>query len=212
MKYQSPDAGDAAAPRWWHRYEAMREAQHDRFVRRWGNRFPRLRNRRAARRLVVALLVTIMLVLAAAIGTFFARWAVVAFMVVLLAVFLPLVVILRAITLNVNDAPASSLDEFQLAGRNAARSIAFSALWASMFIPYILLMAVSHGGNSSVSGEVIYGSAVLLIVLVCGATCIPVCLAGWWLQDPDPEDYEPFPHHTTSHLADRAGETGGHHL
>lgn len=211
MNNPNPGNGDSTAPRWWHRYETMRTAQHDRFQQRWENRFPRLRNRRAARKLVVALAITLGATLAAAIGTFFTHWSVLVFLV-LVAVLLSIVWILRAITLNVNDAPAASLDEFQLAGRNAARSIAYTALWASMFIPYILLLAVSRGGNSSVSGEVIYGSAVLLIVLVTGATCIPAGLAGWWLQDPDPEDYEAFPQQTASDPAESAGQTGGPHI
>ncbi|PXW27947.1 UNVERIFIED_CONTAM: hypothetical protein DES50_11260 [Williamsia faeni] len=210
MNSPDPVTRGPAGHRWWQRYETMRAAQHDRFLRRWANRFPRLRNRRTARRLVVALTITMLLVLAAAIGTFFANEAIIAFAALTIGVMLPIIWILRAITLNVNDAPASSLDEFQLAGRNAARSIAYTALWVLMFIPYILLMAVSQGGDSSVSGEVIYGSALLLIVLVAGVSCIPLGLAAWWLQDPDPEDYEPYPHSGTSDLAESATETGGH--
>jgi hypothetical protein len=147
---------------------------------------------------VIALVVTVVLVFASAIGTFFTMWAALPFVALIFVAMLPLVYVLRAVTRNVSDAPASALDEFELASRNAARSIAYTALWISMFIPYIVLIILSGGGNNSVDGQVIYGSAVLLIVLVAGATCIPTCLIGWWLPDPDPEDFATYSEVATS--------------
>lgn len=184
---------ESAKPAWWRGYEEWQVRRHEKFLRRYGHRFPRLRNRRSARKLVVALVISVILVIASAIVMFFTMWAAPAFIVLISFVMLPLVYVLRAVTRNVSDAPASALDEFELASRNAARSIAYTALWVSMFVPYLVLIILSGGGDNSVDGQVIYGSAVLLIVLVTGATCIPTCLIGWWLPDPDPEDFATYP-------------------
>jgi hypothetical protein len=184
---------ESSKPDWWRGYEDWQLRRHERFVRRYGHRLPGLRNRRSARRLVIALVITVALVFATAIGTFFTMWAALPFVALIFMAMVPLVYVLRAVTRNVTEAPASALDEFELASRNAARSIAYTALWISMFVPYIVLIILSGGGNNSVDGQVIYGSALLLIVLVAGATCIPTCLIGWWLPDPDPEDFATYP-------------------
>jgi fatty acid desaturase len=197
---------ESSKPAWWRGYENWQVRRHEKFLRRYGHRLPRLRNRRSARRLVIALAVTVALVFASAIATFFTAWAALPFLVIILGAMLPLIYILRTVTLNVSDAPASALDEFELASRNAARSIAYTALWISMFIPYIVLLILAGGGDHTVDGQVIQGSAVLLIVLVAGATCIPTCLIGWWLPDPDPEDFATYPEVATS---DYVIEPGG---
>jgi hypothetical protein len=183
---------ESSKPAWWRGYEQWQVRRHEKFLRRYGHRFRGLRNRRSARRLIVALGTAVVCVIASAIGTFFTMWAALPFVVLIFIALVPLVYVLRAVTQNVSDAPASALDELELASRNAARSIAYTALWVLMFIPYLVLIILSGGGDNSVGGQVIYGSALLLIVLVAGATCIPVCLVGWWLPDPDPEDFATY--------------------
>ncbi|WP_189339125.1 hypothetical protein [Williamsia muralis] len=182
-----------AIPGWWRGYESAQARRHQKFMARSGTRFNGLRNRRSARRLIIALIATMLLIFATAIAMFFTDWAAVPFVGLVFCALLPLVYALKVVTLNVSDAPAAVLDEIQLASRNAARSIAYTALWISMFIPYAILLILSTGRGDSVDAQAIYGSAVLLIILVTAATCIPTCLIGWWLPDPDPEDFATYP-------------------
>ncbi|WP_206186688.1 hypothetical protein [Williamsia sp. 1135] len=212
MNHPNSAIPESAKPSWWLRYENWQAKSHEKFLRRWGTRFPRLRNRRSARRLVITLILSWILVFVCSIAAFFTMWFVVPFLVLISLVFLPALYVLRAITLNVSDAPAAALDEIQLSTRNAARSLAFTVLWVGMFIPYLLLIAISRGSDT-VDGQVIYGTGMLLIVLVVAATSIPICIVGWWLSDPDPEDYAVYdppqysqvpPHETTN-----ATNTGG---
>lgn len=212
MNHPNSAIPESAKPSWWLRYEAWQAKSHDKFLRRWGTRFPRLRNRRSARRLVIALIISWILVFACSMAAFFTMWFGLPFIALILFVFLPVLYVLRAITLNVSDAPAAALDEIQLSTRNAARSIAFTVLWIGMFVPYLLLIFISSGSDS-VSGQVIYGAGMMLIVLVVAATSIPICIVGWWLNDPDPEDYAVYdlPQYTEvpPHENRNAPNTGG---
>lgn len=198
MNHPNSAIPESAKPSWWLRYETWQAHSHEKFLRRWGTRFPRLRNRASSRRLVIALVVSWILVFMCSIAAFFTMWFGLPFIALIAFVFLPVLYVLRAITLNVSDAPAAALDEIQLSTRNAARSLAFTVLWVGMFIPYLLLILISSGADDSVSGQVIYGAGMLLIVLVVAATSIPICIVGWWLADPDPEDYAVYdpPQHT----------------
>lgn len=212
MNHPSSAIPESAKPSWWLRYETWQAKSHEKFLRRWGTRFPRLRNRASARRLVIALIVSWILVFMCSIAAFFTMWFGLPFIALITFVFLPVLYVLRAITLNVSDAPAAALDEIQLSTRNAARSLAFTVLWIGMFIPYLLLIAISSGSDS-VNGQVIYGAGMLLIVLVVAATSIPICIVGWWLSDPDPEDYVAYdlPQYTQEppHETRNAPNTGG---
>lgn len=189
MNHPNSPIPESAKPRWWRGYEGWQARNHEKFLRRWGTRFPRLRNRRSARRLVIALIITWILVFACSITAFFTGWFALPYIALIVFVFLPILYVLRAITLNVGDAPAGALDEIQLSTRNSARSLAYTALWVTMFIPYLVLIIVSGGADDSVSGQVVYGAGTLLVVLLVAATCLPTCLLAWWLNDPDPEDY-----------------------
>lgn len=205
---------ESAKPAWWRRYESWQANRHEKFLRRWGARFPRLRNRRSARWLVIALTLSWILILVCSIAAFFTMWFGLPFIVLIAFVFLPVMYVLRAITLNVSDAPAAALDEIQLSTRNGARSLAFTALWVAMFIPYVLLLVLSGGANDSVSGQVVYGSGMLLIVLVVAATSAPTCIVAWWLADPDPEDYATYPPlggapEVSPHVNENVSESGG---
>lgn len=213
MNHPNSAIPESAKPGWWRKYETWQANNHEQFLRRWGTKFPTWRNRRTARRLVIALVAAWTLILVCSLAAFFTKWFAIPFVVLIFFVFIPSVSILRAITLNVSDAPAAALDEIQLATRNAARSLAFTLLWATMFIPYLVLIVVSIASRDSVSSQVVYGAGTLLVVLVMAATSLPTCLVGWWLNDPDPEDYAVYDQAdqpgTLPHVADNAATTGG---
>lgn len=169
----------------WRRYDEWRATRHERFSARTAHRLPGLRNRTAYRRLVVVEAILITAMVACAIGAFSSR----IYLLPYGAAIAMLVInqtILRIVTGNTSDAPVPALDEIQLAQRNSARSLGFTALYLLMFIPYAILVALST--RDQVAGQTIYGVAILHITLVVAALILPTMLNAWWMSDPDPED------------------------
>ncbi|WP_168698055.1 hypothetical protein [Gordonia paraffinivorans] len=178
---------EEAKPQVWRRYEDWRGRRHQAFNAKHAHRLTSWRNRRSFRRLVVALLCALALVIVSSgfafVGT---PWFILPSGFGLVAA-LTILTILRIVTGSVADAPVTALDEIQLAQRNSARSFGFFVLSAAMFIPYAVLIALSS--QDEVPGQWVYGSAILLISLVLTAVCVPTMLIAWWMADPDPEDF-----------------------
>ncbi|MYR06573.1 hypothetical protein GTV32_09735 [Gordonia sp. SID5947] len=176
---------EEATPALWRRYDEWRAGRHLRFNEKHAGRLTSWRNRRGARRLVLLQVATLVLALAGALMSFVTAWFLIPF---LLGVFGSIAVqyALRIVTGSIADTPVPALDEIQLAQRNSARSIGFAVLYTLMFIPYIILIVL--GTQDSVSGQSVYGTAILLITLVVIAVVLPTMLTAWWMNDPDPED------------------------
>ena len=66
--------------------------------------------------------------------------------------------------------------------------MAFIVLFSLMFVPYFILVALST--PDQVSGQAVYGTAIVLITLVLFAVMLPTLLTTWWMADPDPEDLD----------------------
>ncbi|ATD69916.1 MULTISPECIES: hypothetical protein [Gordonia] len=173
-------------PELWRRYEDWRGRRHEEFNAKHAHRLPSWRNQRAYRRLVVALIVALVFIIASSSLAFLSSgWFLLPFGIGLVSV-ISILTALRIVTGSVADAPVSTLDEIQLAQRNSARSFGFFVLYAVMFIPYFVLIAISM--RDEVPGQWVYGSAILLISLVLSSICVPTMLIAWWMGDPDPED------------------------
>ncbi|MEO9327120.1 hypothetical protein [Gordonia aurantiaca] len=179
---------EEAKPQIWRRYEDWRGRRHQAFNARHAHRLTSWRNQRSFRRLVIALLCSLAVVIAGSTLAFVgSNWFILPFGLGLVAVLLTLGA-LRIVTGSVADAPVTALDEIQLAQRNSARSFGFFVLYVTMFVPYAVLIAMST--QDEVPGDWVYGSAILLISLVLTAACVPTMLVAWWMSAPDPEDYE----------------------
>lgn len=182
---------DEAKPALWRRYDAWRGERHIRFVRKHARDLMSWRNRRGYRRVVMAQMLSVSITLVATLISFFNNaWFLIPFLIGVTGT-LVCQRILRIITGSVGDAPVSALDEIQVAQRNSARSIAFIVLFTLMFIPYFVLVAFSLADH--VDGQLIYGSAILIVSLLLMAATLPSMLTAWWMADADPEDYPSTP-------------------
>ncbi|GAA1481343.1 hypothetical protein GCM10009624_17830 [Gordonia sinesedis] len=192
---------EEAQPALWRRYDQWRGARHIRFAERHATKLPRWRNRRTYRRLVVLQAMSLLALFVAAVLAYFSmKGLIVPFLIGLLGTF-TCQYLLRIVTGSIGDAPVTALDEFQLAQRNSARSISFFVLFSLMFIPYLVLIVL--GSQDTVDGQLVYGTAILLITLMLTAVTLPNMLIAWWMNDPDPEDIGAP---TISHLTARSSE------
>ncbi|SDU58350.1 hypothetical protein [Gordonia westfalica] len=198
---------EAVKPELWRRYENWRGRRHEEFNAKHAHRLTTWRNQRAYRRLVITLLGALAFIIASSYLAFLSSgWFLLPFGVGLVSV-ITIQTALRIVTGSIADAPVSALDEIQLAQRNSARSFGFFVLYAVMFIPYFVLVAISM--RDEVPGQWVYGSAILLISLVLTAICVPNMLIAWWMGDPDPEDLLDTTHPATTHPATDTAPTGG---
>uniref|UniRef100_UPI003D92C495 hypothetical protein n=1 Tax=Gordonia sp. B7-2 TaxID=3420932 RepID=UPI003D92C495 len=176
-----------ATPAPWRRYDEWRGNRYLQFNQRHAHQLSTWRNRRGYRRLVLLLAFMLAMMIVATVMAFSSRtWFVIPFLVGLAGVMASLY-LLRIVTGSVADAPVSALDEIQLAQRNSARSIGLFVMFVLMFVPYLVLIALSIG-DDPVSADLVYGTAVLLISLLLTAMCVPTMLTAWWMSEPDPED------------------------
>ncbi|MEE3849255.1 hypothetical protein VZC37_02860 [Gordonia sp. LSe1-13] len=176
---------EEATPQLWRRYDRWRGERHVEFNRKHERSLLRWRNRRGYRTLVVAQIVFIVMGLVAAGLAYVTGWFIVPFLGSLVGSIVSQY-LLRIVTGSIADTPASALDEIQAAQRNSARSIGFFVTYMLMFIPYFILIGL--GTQDQVSGDAVYGTAILLIMLMVTATMTPGLLTTWWMSDPDPED------------------------
>ncbi|MCX2967092.1 hypothetical protein VX037_02995 [Gordonia sp. Z-3] len=181
---------EEATPEFWRRYDLWRAQRHLRFNTRHAGSLRRWRNRRGYRTLVVCQLVILAVAGIAAVLSYFTEWFIVPFGVAVVGS-LVCQYLLRIVTGSIADTPVSALDEIQAAQRNSARSMAFIVLYSLMFVPYFILVALST--QDQVSGDAVYGTAIVLITLVLCAVMLPTLLTTWWMSDPDPEDLEVAP-------------------
>ncbi len=181
-----------AQPQVWRRYENWRARRYERLLAKNATKWPRLRNRRTFRRLVVLLVAFLLLLLVSAVIAFVSNtWFIVPYLISLVGILATLSV-LKVVTGSVADAPVSALDEIQLAQRNSARSIGYLVLFSLMFIPF-MMMIVMGSAFQLVTGQNVYGLGVLLITITLVGTCTPTILTSWWMADPDPEDFADDP-------------------
>ncbi|MDY6807505.1 MAG: hypothetical protein SW127_00650 [Actinomycetota bacterium] len=178
---------EEATPELWRRYDLWRARRHLRFNTKHAGQLRRWRNRRGYRTLVVSQLLTLAVAAVGAVLAYFTDWFIVPFLAAVVGSIL-CQYLLRIVTGSIADTPVSALDEIQAAQRNSARSMAFIVLFSLMFVPYFILVALST--PDQVSGQAVYGTAIVLITLVLFAVMLPTLLTTWWMADPDPEDLD----------------------
>lgn len=178
-----------ATPELWRRYDEWRGQRHVRFNQRHAGKLMSWRNRRAARRIVLAETVVLVVLLASAVVAFFTYAFFIPFIIAIVGAFV-VQYLLRIVTGSIAETPVTALDEIQLAQRNSARSVGFIALFSLMFIPYIILIVL--GTREQVHGQLVYGTGILLISLVLTGALVPTMLTAWWSDDADPEDFATY--------------------
>ena len=185
MTFDSYDPLGTRGPEVWARYDNWRARRHEKIMARNAHRFAGLRNHRGIRLVLTIQWGVLALLLAASVTAFFTPLFWIAY-APLLVITIALMLLVRAITGSVGDAPVSALDELQLAQRNSARSIGYISVFSLMFIPYFVLIALTF--RHSVPSQWVYGVAILQITLLAIAGCIPNTLTALWMGAADPLD------------------------
>ncbi|RDI43719.1 hypothetical protein [Nocardia mexicana] len=163
-------------------------------VRRWlvydertSGMLPGWRSRARRRALVVAVAAAIaVLFVVGVLCAFDLRWAPLIWLPAA-AVFLPAWTVLRIVSQRQDSAPTPTLDEFEIAQRNTARSIGLTLTQSLTLVPLLYLIAAGAVFPEADAFRTAYaGGAMALAALLAGG-CAPGMILGWTQPDPEPE-------------------------
>lgn len=166
------------------RYQNYRARQFGKHERKYADSLPGWRIQRRRRILVGALGLTfVCMAVVSVMCAFGVRWAPLLWLPACLA-FFPLWVMLQIVSGRQGDAPDATLDEYELAQRNSARSIGLTITQYLMLVPifYLIFGAVlTDGADTSMAYA---GGLMATTVLLIGG-CAPAMILGWTRPDPD---------------------------
>ena len=162
-------------------YRAQRFLKHE---RTYANSLPGWRTQHRRRILVAGLAVTFAFMAAVSVLCAFGfRWAPLLWLPACL-VFFPLWLTLQIVSGRQGDAPLATLDEFELAQRNSARSIGLTVTQNLMLLPigYLIVGAVTTDGTDT---EMAYAGGLMALTVLLIGGCAPAMILGWTRPDPD---------------------------
>jgi hypothetical protein len=149
--------------------------------------FPRLRTKQRRRQLVLGLaLVFATMMVTGVVAAFDPTIGIVVFAAACLAT-LPLWTTLQIVSDQRGDSPTGALDEWELAERNKARSLALSITQGITLVPAFYLYLGSQWLDDPGRALAASGAILVLACLFVGG-CSPTMILGWTRDDPDPED------------------------
>lgn len=170
-----------------HRYAAYRTRRFLANERKWSTKLPGWRTQRRRRRLVVGLLATFaFMFLVGVVYAFGVKWAPLLWLPACL-IFFSLWTMLQIVSGRQGDAPACTLDEWEVQQRNDARSIGLTVTQTLVLIPVFYLIfgsVITHGENEFMAYA---GGLMVLTTLLLGG-CTPTMILSWTRPDPDHED------------------------
>ncbi|MGV0837352.1 hypothetical protein [Mycolicibacterium thermoresistibile] len=166
------------------RYQDYRTRRFLKHERSYANSLPGWRSQRRRRTLVVGLASTFAFM--AAVGVLCAfgiTWAPLLWIPAVVA-FLPLWTMLQIVSGRQGDAPHDTLDEFELAQRNSARSIGLTVTQYLMLLPifYLIIASVSADGSTT---DIAYAGGLMALTALLIGGCLPAMILGWTRPDPD---------------------------
>jgi hypothetical protein len=162
-------------------YRAQRFLKHE---RTYANSLPGWRTQRRRRILVAGLAITFAFMAAVSVLCAFGiRWAPLLWLPACL-VFFPLWLTLQIVSGRQGDAPLATLDEFELAQRNSARSIGLTVTQNLMLLPisYLIVGAVITDGADA---DMAYAGGLMALTVLLIGGCTPAMILGWTRPDPD---------------------------
>lgn len=166
------------------RYQTYRARRFLKHERTYANSLPGWRTQRRRRMLVTGLALTFAFMAAVSVLCAFGiRWAPLLWLPACL-VFFPLWLTLQIVSGRQGDAPDATLDEFELAQRNNARSIGLTVTQNLMLIPIFYLIFGSVITRGTDTDMAYAGGLMALTVLLIGG-CAPAMILGWTRPDPD---------------------------
>ncbi|MEV6774463.1 hypothetical protein AB0N05_38080 [Nocardia sp. NPDC051030] len=163
-------------------------------VRRWlvhetrmAGMLPGWRTRHRRRVLVILTAVAIFGVFATGVlCAFDLRWGP---LVILpfLAVFFPAWIMLRIASQSQDNAPEQTLDEWQIAQRNTARSIGLTITQTLTLVPVFYLIYGAVLAPEASAFRTAYAGGVMALATLLAGGCAPAMILGWNQPDPEPE-------------------------
>jgi peptidoglycan/LPS O-acetylase OafA/YrhL len=169
------------------RYQDYRTRRFFAMEEKWSTMLPGWRTRRRRRILVTGLAITFVFMFAVGVVCAFGvDWAPLLWLPACLA-FFPLWTTLQVVTGRQGDAPIDTLDEWEVAQRNAARSVGLAVTQWLVMIPvlYLIVGAVITGGTDE---SMAYAGGLMTLTTLLIGGCTPGMILGWTRPDPEPED------------------------
>ena len=166
------------------RYQTYRARRFLKSERTYANSLPGWRPQRRRRVLVVGLGLTFAYMAGVSLACAFGiDWAPLLWLPACLF-FFPLWITLQIVSGRQSDAPDATLDEYELAQRNSARSIGLTITQYLMLLPvfYLIFGAVITDGTDTAMAYA--GGLMVMTVLLIGG-CAPAMILGWTRPDPD---------------------------
>jgi hypothetical protein len=166
------------------RYQNYRARQFSKHERKYADSLPGWRIQRRRRILVGALGLTFACMAVVSVACAFGvRWAPLLWLPACLF-FFPLWVMLQIVSGRQGDAPDATLDEYELAQRNSARSIGLTITQYLMLVPifYLIFGAVLTDGADT---DMAYAGGLMATTVLLIGGCAPAMILGWTRPDPD---------------------------
>ena len=170
------------------RYQDVRTRRFLRQEARFRHWLPRWRTRRRRRLLVAALTAILVGMAAVSLVCLWNRNLGASLWLPACASFLVVWTSLQIVSGRQGDAPRDALDEWELAGRDSARSIGLTVTQTLTFVPAMLLVVVGAQADTVDAGFVYSAGLLVLTTLICGG-CSPAMILAWTRPDPEPDDH-----------------------
>lgn len=166
------------------RYQNYRTKQFLKNESKYANSLPGWRTQRRRRMLVTGLVATFAFMFGVSLLCAFGiQWAPLLWLPACL-VFFPLWVTLQIVSGRQGDAPDATLDEYELAQRNSARSIGLTLTQYLMMVPifYLIFGAAFTGGTDT---DMAYAGGLMALTVLLIGGCSPAMILGWTRPDPE---------------------------
>jgi hypothetical protein len=98
------------------------------------------------------------------------------------AVFFPVWIVLQIVLGRQSDAPTATLDEYEVAQRNSARSIGLTVVQSLMLVPIFFLIIVSTNltdADAETIRDLTYAGALMALAALMIGSCLPAMILGW---------------------------------
>ncbi|MBO0679890.1 hypothetical protein JRC04_20675 [Mycolicibacterium sp. S2-37] len=169
------------------RYRDHRTRRFLKHEQTWASALPGWRTRHRRRLLVGALAATFVAMFAISIACAAGvEWAPLLWLPACV-VFFPVWIALQIVSGRQGDAPQGALDEFEIAQRDAARSVGLTVTQYLMMIPigYLIFGSVITRGTDE---NMAYAGGLMALTVLLVGGCTPAMVLGWVRPDPVPED------------------------
>ncbi|MEZ0341996.1 hypothetical protein ACAG25_18670 [Mycobacterium sp. pV006] len=166
------------------RYQQRRAERFLKYEQAYANWLPTWRTQRRRRMLVVGLALTFAVMAGVSIVCAFGLRELALIWVPATVVFFVLWLMLQIVSGRQGDAPLVTLDEFELAQRNNARSIGLTVTQNLMLLPIFYLIIGSVLTDFG-DGNIAYAGGLMTITVLLIGGCLPAMILGWTRPDPD---------------------------